>query len=47
MGLVPEDYQIFKKLNMIDNEGNQKVDFHNDYGEEEPHQENEEFDDVI
>jgi hypothetical protein len=36
MGLVPGDYHIYKSLKMIDNEGNQRVDFdHHDHHHEE------------
>ena len=40
MGLVPEDYQIYRNLGLIDNEGNQKVELLDlDEEDEEPHQE--------
>jgi ABC-type Zn2+ transport system substrate-binding protein/surface adhesin len=47
MGLDPVDYQIYRSLNMIDNEGNQNVDFHDHDDEEEHDHDHEEFDDKL
>ena len=46
MGLVPEDYQIYRNLGLIDNEGNQKVELL-DLDEEDEEPRHEEIEDKL